>query len=1073
MMEHATEKRLTLVSGAAGQGKTTLVADALKQMGYPVFWYSLVRNDINKVKFLNSLLEFLSELTSIPLKQKTTLDSVSDAQMISIFNDYIKESTLKTDFFIVIDNYERISSSCEFEDFTQYLFMNTPSNFHFVIISRPCFYRKLVSQKLRCELIDINHKNLTFTPAETKELFTNTYGIKLLPDQLDALLTLTEGWPIAMSLIGNKLLVESDIQEFVGNRDASAMLAKLPDLYLYLKEEIYNHLSSKQQNLLLAASVLEEIPSDLASSLADNEVLTLLDESVNDNLLVTCIDRVHGTYRFYALWRAFLYSKMLRNWSTTKISELQKHVGSYYFQVGQWKNAFRHYVEGHDIEGVITTLKQEGPQILDLYLTDKLYALMTSIPLGEMESDPWIQLAYASSLRFRNPTFCFFYTNRALDGFTLINDSKGIDYALFIKSEVLIFFPGDLSLMQNTINDNTLISHPKEYSELRTIAFKQAYTALSHCYLTGDMKEAIKLGEQAHRTSFILQDSSLTLWSCWALALTSVFMGNFDVARGYWMEAFENRNSPNNDDIFVALIPFLGGLLNDFMGDFVTAQVYLKMASYESKNLKLKALDFYIEHYASYAADYMGNQIDAEQFLEKMSSAVETYLYNNNYHIRSFYFVSKAHHAFLWKQTSQAVDWAYKALDNRRLAGGEIYYVTCHLTLGAALVDKGNLNEAEFHLLEALKKSTAICSTFFQASSCVQLSRLYHRLANQNLWLKYTETAFRLASQNSFYHFFLWRDQDIAELVQQSKDMISFQSYLEQLCQRRSISFNNSETTESSSVLSYHTQNPIRLFLLGPFYMDINGTVYENNGKRKVLHLLKLLAIRKEPLPVDSLIEEMWPGWDSKLGKNNFYFTLNQLRTLLGGKDMVYYKNGLCSIKQEQVWSDIDYFKYLIGHSKKLYQANEQTGAVNALIEAVDLYRGEFLEGDSLSESLSNERETLAKTYHDCLISSGKIFLELGQVEQAIKVLSQACSVPFSDEHSYRLLMLAHYAFGNQWQALEIYNNLSQYLFENYQSNPHKLTDELRALISSEAYIPLPEAINWLFSKENTYRQPH
>lgn len=1065
LMKSAFEKNFTLVSGAAGQGKTTLVAHALKDLGIPTCWYSIDRRGADCVKFIQSLLEFLHELTSIPLNQPDSLESESIEQMISFLLQYAEECAIESDFFVVLDNYHLVSSPSDFDTFLKCLVSKARPNCHFILISRKKPSWGLVSKRVQHEVLEINHDHITFTPMETRDFFSEILKVDLGPNQLKSIQNLSEGWVAAMLLIGEKISVECDIQDFL-SKDSLAILGKIPALNLYLEEEFFNYLTPEQQTLLLNTSILEEIPADLGVSIGGPQTLSLLDEIVAANVLVDCTDRIHETYRCHNLFRAFLYSRALRSLSADRLDELQQKAGRYYFQHGKWKDSFRHYIEGHALEQAVSVLKHAGPEILDFHVTEKLYSLVTRIPLGEMEADPWIQLAYACSMRFREPALCYNYLNRAFEGFTFLNDSEGLNQVLFLKTEVLMFFPGDLHLMQDTISNNIQSSNPKHYSDLRTEAYKQVYAALSHCYLTGRMKEALKLAEQARRTSFILQDMNLRLWACWALALASAFIGNFNVAQGYLTEALENRNSPDNDEIIVAMIPYLNGLINDFMGDFARAQSYLEMAAHESKDLKLEALDFYIHHYASYASDYLGDQAASARALDEMAATVRKYLHSDNHHLISFYFASKAQHAFQWKQGYQTVDWARQALNSRLQAGGEVYLTQCHLILGCALLEIGILDQAESHLLKSLEIGIAIGSPFFEASSCVYLSRLYDRSGKQEVCTQYTERALSLASENSFYHFFMWRDDYISELVGQAIEMVSFRGYIEELCRRRSIHVDTMERKVQLPPGDNDKQKPIRLFLLGPFYMDIEGTVYPNTIRRKAMNLLKLLAVKTEPVAVSTLMEEMWPEWDAKLARNNFYFTLHQLRSMLGGTEKICFKDGFCSINQDLFWIDVHYFNHLLELAKKACRSNNKQEAVNLLLKAADLYRGEFLEGDNLGELLSREREVVAKKYHDCLVTCGSIFLKLGLADQAVKVLSQACSIPFSEERSYRLLMLAHYGFGNQWQALNVYSTLSQYLEKEVGSRPHKLTDELRKLLSSEPAVSLPEAINWLSSRD-------
>lgn len=1061
IMEIALDKRFTLVSGSPGQGKTTLVIDVLDRLPYDVFWYSLDPNNANTSKFIRKLLIFLKELASIPVTEAKFLCSSSIEETSTALADFLYDIPFKDGLFIVLDDFHKVEESSDFDIFVQLLMSKVPSDLHFIIISRNELQWELAQKKVQREMMEIDNSQLTFTPEETINFFKDIYDMNLTAGQLSRILSLTEGWVAAMVLMGDKLSSEWDNSEII-SMDTVGVLNKMPELTSYMEQEIYNNLSSEQQNALLATSIVDQLPYDLASHLSGESGAIVLDDLISKNMLVFSTSRAHKTYRYHTFWKAFLVLKATDTWGEERMWELHKQAGAYFFEQENWKEAFYHYVEGQDVENAIIVLKSSGPEILDFDLADQLQLLVGTIPLEKMKEDPWFQFAFACSVRFRDPALCHYYLQRALEGFRTNADSKGQLQVLCLNTEVLMFFPGDLHHMQHLLAENSTRSNPEKLSDLRIGAYKNIYAAMSHCYLTGQLNEAIRLGEEARRISFALQDTTLKHWSCWALALASSFIGNFNVAQKRLAEALQAIDQA--DDIMSVFIPYMAGVNADFMGEFEAAHSFLKDAHKKSQKLKMEALDFYINNYASYAALYRGDIQLSEKLLNEMGDIIAMCLVGENDHLQSYFWSWKGYHAFVRNQNHEAVALGRQALRFRDRAGGEIYFVHCHLVLGAALTEIGNFKESEYHLLEALRRSTAMGSTFFQSSCYVELAILYDIVGNEELFAEYIEKAFKLAMEKSYYHFFMWRDDRIARIISLTKDQDEFRSYTKELCSRRYNKVDQIEPDDGVTI-EMNRMKPVKLFMLGSLIIDNQGTTHKNVGLKKAIYLLTLLAIKSAPISMEIIIEEMWPERDIKLAKNNFHYTLNRLRNFLGNNELIKVKDGLCSINVDKCWTDIQHFNGLNKMASDLCNSNKKQEAVDLLNEAIQIYRGELLEGDNLGALLSIEREALSKQYHHSLVTLGRLLLELGRYDEAVNVLTQACSASFADENSHRLQMLIHYALGNQWQALQIYNTLYQYLASEFESRPHRITNELRDLITDGKNHSVSDIMKWLFQE--------
>jgi len=1063
LIKNALDKNLILITGSPGQGKTTLVANVLQRLPNDIFWYSLDKTDLNPLKFIGDLKSFLQYFT---FTKDADVDSNSidhDENIPATLEELLKNISITDDLFIVLDNFQVVANSEEFDVIVQSILSNASPNLHVIIISREEPHWNLSQIKLQRKLLEIDNRQLSFLPDEVSGFFKEIYDLSFSPEQISRLSEFIAGWTPVMVLLGEFLFKEGYDSEIL-NLDAAGFFQRIPELSVYLEQECYNSLSSEQQDFLLKTSIVNKLSYDLIHHLVGEKGEPVFDQLIAKNLLICFVEKEDRVYRKHPLWQLFLIQKTEEAWGRDKIQELHRKAGEYFCIQEHWKKAIYHYVQGRDLERAIEVLKRSGPEVLDFKLADELQSLVNIYP-----DDPWLKFAFACSVRFRDPAICHHYLQQALEEFRNMKDTKGEVQALCLSIEVFVFFPGDLHKMKDLLADTSSYNRSKKSSDLRINAYKNVYAAMAHCWLTGQLEEAVRLGESARRISIILQDKNLMLWACWATALASSFIGNFKVAEKRLKTALTIIDSPEIDDIISVFIPYMVGLNADFMGEFGVAHSFLEEAHKKAEKLKMEALGFYINNYASYSALYRGDTQLCEKLLNDMGDFIGMCMVGEHGHLSSFFWAWRGHYMYVTGQYHEAIALTSQALRIRKKVGGEVYHIQCHLVLGGALREAGNLEESEYHLLEALKRSTSIGSYFYQASCYLQLAMLYDVLNREELFFRYIDDAFKLAMEKSFFHFFMWRDDKMARIITQTRDKDQYRGYIKELYRRRFTSNVRIPTpNEDKFSVKQASLKPIKIHMLGQLVIDINGTIYKNIGLKKAMNLLTLLAVKSAPVSMELIIEEMWPDRDIKLAKNNFHYTLNRLRNFLGNPELIILKDGLCSLNLDKCWIDVRHFKKLNERAKQLISLNKKSEASDLLQESSRVYRGDLLEGESLGPFLSIERNALAKYSYDSLVTLGTLLLELGNYEKAVNILTEACFKAFADEDAYRLLMLAHYECGHQWQALQTYNKLDNYLASELDASPHPKTKKLRNLIRDGIDQPIPVLIKWLLQKDKS-----
>src|SRR5581483_5533517 len=112
LLNQATATPLTLISAAAGFGKTTLITSWASESSKPLAWITLDKEDNDPIRFLSYLIAALqtldpqigSELSSVLQLPQTPIASVILPTLLNDLHAHISEKNLVLDDYHVIGN---------------------------------------------------------------------------------------------------------------------------------------------------------------------------------------------------------------------------------------------------------------------------------------------------------------------------------------------------------------------------------------------------------------------------------------------------------------------------------------------------------------------------------------------------------------------------------------------------------------------------------------------------------------------------------------------------------------------------------------------------------------------------------------------------------------------------------------------------------------------------------------------------------------------------------------------------------------------------------------------------------
>lgn len=186
--------------------------------------------------------------------------------------------------------------------------------------------------------------------------------------------------------------------------------------------------------------------------------------------------------------------------------------------------------------------------------------------------------------------------------------------------------------------------------------------------------------------------------------------------------------------------------------------------------------------------------------------------------------------------------------------------------------------------------------------------------------------------------------------------------------------------------------------------------------RRQLRALLYRLAATLQPVSRDQLCFLFWPDSPEATARRNLTVLLNQLRNLLPAPDLLVSQRDGVALDPARVQVDA------VTLAEAL--APQRQSDLDALAAAVDLYRGQFLDGFSLGSSAEfddwaeRERQTWERRYLDALALLIDGYAERGAYPEAIEAAQRALAVDALAEEMHRRLMVLYAEQGDRTAAL-------------------------------------------------------
>jgi|GEM_PF-3522304 len=906
-------KKLLVICGDAGYGKTTLLAQFCGEIKHPYMYFSLCSADNDLTTFFHYIVTGIRQTyPHFGDMTESVLEQTQDQEIIvgTFINEFF--GLVHEEFYLIFDDFHNIQDNQSILRAMEYLIQHQPENMHIIITSRVIPPFDLSFYLTKRELFQMDTTALQFDREEIRSLLD---GIHLsIPDaEIDRVNKHSQGWITAIQLIVQKIIMSGEDK---AKETLNGYVASGEELFEYFAREVFEHQSVRVQDFMMGTSFLRTLTPKVCNYIlrirTSGSVLKKLERG---HTFIT--QTTPGVYTYHPLFRAFINDRASKHYGNSRIRSLHAKIGKYFIEQNDFESAIDIYLQGMLFKKACSIVKKISEEYIQSSRFNRLLYWFSLIPGDTVQSDTTLQNIKASIL------WHTMQIDEALAIYTQVIQQAKKDQD---RKNLFAAYYGAARINTNQGKFTDVVKDLKRcltIPRIPKIQLVDIYNLLGICHIY--LNEFIKAEDMFEKAANIMEkhggiERNASLVN--NLAIIAFTKGELERSVSMFRKLVRAHANPLAEahiyaNIALALIDL--GRLKEARQALVSAFVSSRrFANTRAFHQFMLGLGFYHleEHNFSRAESYFSRVLSMSQESQERLSE------------------QKARHGllktyYLSRNTSAAQAVLNEVLKKDVLIPG-VRNHDAFLLKGLIELQAGNFQEAEKTLLDALDMVQETEFKYSLTKNLYHCAFLYWKKGDSQSVQRYLPDALGMATKNGYDHFMVRQGWYSPGLLECAEEKGTQQGYAKKIL---------NQVIKTS---------PITVTLLGSFEVSLYG--HQRNAsdwqtrKAQVMFAYCMLN-RKRPIAKDVLISTFSSQDEPARADQDIRTTISRIQRALPWKRIIRYERGFYRIFHGlNIRIDAEEFDRLCssvtGNGNPL-----DPGEVYHIQQALALYRGDFLVG--------------------------------------------------------------------------------------------------------------------------------
>lgn len=1058
---YCNNRPILWISGFPGSGKTTLAAGYLKARKLSCLWYQIDEADEDIGTFITYM--GLAAQKAVPWRKKPLpLFTPEYVQRVPAFTRRYFEDLFSSiakgrssraakgsqrQFFLVFDNYQNVPADSGFHKMLANGLDILPEIIRVIFISRTEPPPPFARMRSRSRVAFIGWDELRLTPSESEAIMQRLGWKELVPETLNKLHALTDGWPAGLIMLSERL-----------KRDDNALRAPeaLPreGIFNYFAGEVFDKMDRAIRDFLMQTAFLSHMTTRMAERLSGQHGAARILSELHHNNFFTDRRLVNPpVYSYHPLFREFLLFQAERWYPRAKNDQIKQQAAGLLERIGRIEDAAALYLQVADWRGIEDLIRKSAPQLVAQGRHKTLAKWIESILSAHPEASPvlvfWLGIARLpynpGAARAELEKVFALCADR--DPLKLRAWSAIIDTYIFEWND---FTPLDrwIGWMEGALESG--LAFENREIEARVVTGLSAALILRQPHypeINTWIERTLILARELPDINFKVQAYSF-------IVIFNFWRGDLVRLRAMLSEIEILVSLPEASPLSKLIMFWMEGFTDIWLaGSYDTALEKIDAALAYAEKHGVITWNYYmllfLRVYCCLAREDLASAEGALALLAGLLDGSSKHIYCQYYYFLAWY-------NFLQNEKEVAQLQAATALEYADASGYFFPQILCSIANARIFHVTGNPGKAASFLKQAKSLCRKTGSHVLEYIAWLVEALLFIDGGRRKAGLDCLQRGMTLGRQRGYPAPPLWCEPAfMAEVCAHALEHnIEAEYAVSMICKQRLVPVHRLSVDASRK-----WPWPVKVRTFGRFDLFRWGepVPFSAKGRKKPLDMFKILiSLGGEDIPKERITDILWPDADGDLALKSFNTTLHRLRQLVGEKRALCIQEGRVTLDRRYCWVDALYFLERAAELETQWPKEPSPGILLQAESLIDLFRGPYLEGTLEEPWVIAFREQLQRKCLQLLGKIGKYQEGRAALDQAVVCYEKGLEVDPLSEDFYQNLMVCYHNLGRLGKVVRTYQRCHDVLgtalgvrpserlrrlFENLSSGLHNNTD--------------------------------